>query len=133
MKNKINTSDFDFEFTGSEFTEEEILAKGHTQLSGKELLLRIQNKTIFGEYLMGYKFVTDIYENGITEGINNAGTQDFGNWNIDYEKNTIQLVWRIGWFDTLSRAYEVNGSIEFYDVETGNWRTTFKRFVDWED
>lgn len=29
-----------------------------------------------------------------------------------------------------TRAYDVNGPVEFYDVKTGNWRTTFKAFEE---
>lgn len=75
---------------------------------------------------MGYKFVADIYENGMVNGINNVGTTDSGNWRINFETHTLQLGWKNGWIDTLTRAYDVNGYIEFYDVDTGNWRTTFK-------
>ncbi|MDF1676734.1 MAG: hypothetical protein P1U44_13545 [Vicingaceae bacterium] len=75
---------------------------------------------------MGYIFVAEIYENGVTKGINNVATSDRGNWGIDFEKDTLKLVWKNAWIDTLTRAYEVNGNIEFYDIDTGNWRTTFK-------
>ena len=40
---------------------------------------------------MGYKFVTNIYENGTAEGVNNVGTFDDGNWSIDLNKNSIDL------------------------------------------
>lgn len=132
MKKKVKEIDFDFEYTGSNSKENDIIENGYLQLSGKELLSRINNKTIYGDYPMGYKFVTDIYENGKTEGVNDVGSHDFGNWTIDYEKNTLQLKWKNGWLDTITRAYDVNGNIEFYDVDTGNWRTTFKKFINWE-
>ena len=133
MDNKIKETDFNFEYTGSDSNENDIIENGHLQLFGKELLSRISNKTIFGDYPMGYKFVTNIYENGTAEGINDAGSKDFGNWVIDYEKNTLRLEWKNGWFDTITRAYDVNGNIEFYDVDTGNWRTTFKKFKNWKE
>ena len=128
MRNKIKTTDFDFEYTGSNSTEKDSIENGHHQLSGNELLSKINNKTIFGDYLMGYKFVTDIYENGTAEGINNVGSRDFGHWVVDMKANTLSIKWDNGWIDTVTRAYDVNGSIEFYDVDTGNWRTTFKKF-----
>ncbi len=133
MKNKIKKTDFNFEYTGSNFTEKEIMENGYLQLSSKELLSRINNKTIFGDYLMGYKFVTDIYENGTAEGINNVGSHNFGNWEIDMKTNTFLVKWNNGWFDTITRAYDVNGNIEFYDADTGNWRTTFKKYKDWKE
>lgn len=115
-----------FPNTGSSLTEKEVIANGHIRLFGKELISRISSKTIFGNYPMEYTFVADIYENGITYGVNNVGTTDCGIWKIDFETGTLQLVWQNTWIDTQTRAYDVNGTIEFYDVDTGNWRTTFK-------
>jgi len=128
MKNRIKESDFNFEYTGGNSTEKEIIEKGFLQLSGKKLHSKITNKTVFGEYPGGYKFVSDIYENGIVNGLNNADTQDFGIWEIDFEKHTLHLEWKNNWFDTITHAYYINGNIEFYDVDSGNWRTTFKIF-----
>jgi len=128
MRHKIKQSDFNFEYTGSNLTERDVIEKGCHQLSGKELLTRISNKIIFGEYPMGYKFVTEIYENGIAVGVNNVGSTDKGNWTIDNIKNTLQLEWDNAWINTITQAYIVNGNIEFYDIDTGKWRTTFKIF-----
>ncbi|MEE9430707.1 MAG: hypothetical protein V3V16_06670 [Melioribacteraceae bacterium] len=133
MKAELKTTDFDFEYTGSEYTEDGIIAKGHKQITGKILQATIKNTTVFGEYLNGYKFVTDIYDNGTAEGINNVGSHNFGKWIIDFEKNTLQLEWENGWVDTITRAYNVNGNIEFYDIGTGKWRTTFKTFEKWKE
>ncbi len=77
---------------------------------------------------MGYIFVAEIYENGITKGVNNVGTTNSWNRSIDFEKNTLQLKWKNARIDTITRAYDVNGNIEFYDIGTGKWRTTFKIF-----
>jgi hypothetical protein len=128
MRNKIKKTDFNFEYSGSDWSEKEVVAKGFLQLSGKELFLRISNKTIFGDYIMGYKFATNIYQNGTAEGINDVGSEDFGNWSINFEENTLQLEWKKGWIDTVTHAYAVNETIEFYDIDTGKWRTTFKIF-----
>jgi hypothetical protein len=133
MISKVKPEDFDFKYTGNNFTEKEIIIQGYVHLSGKELLTRISNKTIFGEYPMGYKFVTDIYENGTTNGVNQVGSVDNGNWKIDFEKNTLQLEWKNGWVNTVTRAYLVNENIEFYDTDTGKWRTTFKVFENWKE
>jgi hypothetical protein len=115
-----------FSYSGSNLTEKKAIANGHLQLSGKELESRIINKTVFGDYPMGYKFVSNIYEDGIVKGVNNVGTTDIGNWKIDFETHTLELKWQNAWIDTLTRAYDVNGNIELYDIDTGNWRTTFK-------
>ena len=126
MINKLKTKDFDY--TGSNFTEKEIVENGHVQLSGKELLSKMSNMTIFGDYPFGYRFVVDIFDNGSAEGINNVGSHNFGKWIIDFEANTLKLEWENSWIDTITRAYYVHGNIEFYDVDTGKWRTTFKIF-----
>ena len=59
MMHKLKTKGFDY--TGSNLTENEAVKKGYSLLSGKELLSKISNKTIFGDYLMGYKFLLQIY------------------------------------------------------------------------
>ena len=128
MINKLRTKDFNY--TGSDFTENEVEAKGYPQLSGRELYARICNKTIYGDYPMGYKFVTEIYDNGIAKGMNNVGTIDTGKWKIDFEQHTLHLEWQYRWMDTVTRAYDVNDNIELYDIDTGFWRTTFKLFED---
>jgi hypothetical protein len=42
--------------------------------------------------------------------------------------HTLQLEWENAWVYTTTRAYNVNENIEFYDIDTGNGRTTFKIF-----
>jgi len=126
MKSKLKITDLNFTYTGNNFTEKEIILKGYNQLTAKQLYLKINNKTIFGDYPGGYIFSTNIFDDGRVEGINNVGSYDFGNWLINYEKHTLQLKWKNGWANTISRAYDVNGNIEFYDVNTGFWITTFK-------
>lgn len=133
MKNELKKSDFDFEYKGSNLTEKDAIDNGFVQLTGKELLSKISNITVFGDYLMGYKYVTDFYENGNAEGINNVGSHNLGNWVIDLNENTLSIKWNNGWFETITRAYEVNGNIEFYDIETGHWRTTFNKFINWKE
>lgn len=126
MNTKFQTANFNFEYKASTYTEKDAIEKGFKQLTGKELHQRIINKTIYGDYIMGYKFVSYIYDNGKTEGINHVGSQDFGVWDIDMEKHTLSIQWQNSWIDTLTHAYEVDGNIEFYDVDSGKWRTTFR-------
>jgi len=77
---------------------------------------------------MGCKFVTEIYNYWTAYGINNVGKIDSKNWSIDFEKNTLQIKWKNARIDTITRTYDVNGTIEFYKIDTGKWRTTFKIF-----
>jgi len=132
MRKEIETSDFDFEYTGNQFTQKDSVDCGFVQLTGKELQSKISDATIFGDYPMGYKFITDIYAIGKAEGVNNVGSHDFGQWVIDFEKHTLSVKWEANWLDTITHAYDLNGSIAFYDVETGVWRTTFKKFIPWK-
>lgn len=126
MREAITQNDFDFEYTGSSLNEKEAIANNYTKLTGKELHKIIVNKKVKGDYTMGFKFIAEIYENEKVEGINNVGSFDFGIWAIDMKRNTLMLKWNYGWINTITHAFEVNGNIEFYDVDTGNWRTTFK-------
>lgn len=130
MAKKLKTVDFDFEYTGSEYTEETVQKNGFKQLSGSELRDRIVNKTVYGDYPGGYKFISEIHENGMTQGMNHVGSHDLGNWAIDFDNHTLHLKWKHGWLDTVTRAYAVNETIEFYDINTGNWITTFKKIIN---
>lgn len=130
MITTLQPSDIHIDFTGNHFSETDVIKKGYQPLTGKELQALISNKIIEGDYPLGYTFITRIYENGITEGINNVGTQDVGNWSIDFKKNTLQLIWKNSWLNTVTRAYKINEHIVFYDVNSGNWRTTFKKFTN---
>ena len=129
MSINIKTTDFDFDYTGSRCTEKDVVQKSIRKMTSKELWEAIVNKKVFGDYPMGFKFIAEIYEDGKVEGVNNVGTHDHGDWVIDMEKHTLTLQWNNGWINTITTAYEVNGNIEFYDVATGKWRTTFKKIL----
>jgi len=126
MRHKIQPSDFNFEFTGNLFKEKDVIENNYYQLSGTGLLEKISDKIIFGDYLMGYKYITELYKDGTSEGINNVGSHNSGIWFIDMKNNILDTKWDNGWIDTITRAYEVDGNIELFDIDTGNWRTTFK-------
>ncbi len=123
-------TEFNFQYAGEGSIEDEIHQKGAQKMSGKELREAIVNKKVFGDYLMGYKFIGNILETGLINGVNNVGTEDLGNWLIDMEKDTLTINWNNGWINTITHAYMVNGQIEFYDVDTGSWRTSFNRIED---
>lgn len=129
MSINIKTTDFDFSYTGSRYKEKDVVQKGIRKITGKELWEAIVNKKVFGDYPMGFKFIAEIYENGKVEGLNHVGSHGFGEWVIDVKNHTLSLKWNNGWINTITHAYEINGNIEFYDVDTGKWRTTFKKRV----
>ncbi len=130
MKLSITEKLFNFKYNGKIISEKELITKGINPLTGIELKKRIENKIVFGDYLWGYKFISDIYNNGFTEGINQAGTHDSGQWEI---KDNIMLTnWNGGWQNTKTKAYTINNEIHFYNVYSGEWQTSFRKFIDFE-
>ena len=114
----------------SKTTEKMIRDGGYHQLTSDELLTRIIDKTIRGDYFNGRKFNGIFYKDGTTEGKNDLGTHLFGEWSINTQDNSLEVIWDGYWFNTLTNMYEVDGEIKFYDCETGKWRMTFIRFTD---
>ena len=45
------------------------------------------------------------------------------------QENTLTVEWD-GWDNNTARAYDLVGEIHFYDSTTGEWRTTFKQFME---
>jgi len=132
MKSDLENSRFSFEYARSNYTEKTALENGFKLLKATDLYEKIINKTVHGNYPMGFRFISKIFENGKTVGINDVGSKDIGTWRFDFDNNTFHLQWKNGWQNTITRAYEVNGNIEFYDIDTGNWRTTFVRAINFQ-
>ena len=109
-------------------TEPMIKEQGYTQLSAEELIGRIYNKTIRGEYFIGRIFVTYIDDKGNMEGKNDLGSHHFGKNIIDMKNDTLTTQWDSGWDNWTGRAYEVAGEIKIFDTTSLEWRTTFKFF-----
>ncbi len=107
----------------SQYTKESMIKEqGHKKLTGKELHKKIINKTTWGNYLMGYRFMIFLDNEGNAEGINNVGSHNKGEWFIDMNNNTLYGKWDYSWAETTTNAYDVNGVIHFFDCDTGNWR-----------
>ena len=111
-------------------TEAMIVEAGYEPLSADELRQKISNKTVFGDYGFLFKFVNVMEENGAMEGRNNAGAHVFGKWSIDSQAGTISVNWDGGWDNTTTRAYWVDDQIKLFDVDSGQWRTTFTSISD---
>ena len=109
-------------------TEPMIKEQGYTQLSAEELIARIYNKTIRGEYFIGRIFVTYIDDKGNMEGENDLGSHHFGKNIIDMDNDTLTTQWDSSWHNWTGRAYDVAGEIKFFDTTSLEWRTTFKFF-----
>jgi hypothetical protein len=58
-----------------------------------------------------------------------VGAHHFGQWSINMQENTLTVEWD-GWDNNTARAYDLVGEIHFYDSTTGEWRTTFKQFME---
>ena len=110
--------------------EAQIIEAGYLLLSGEELNLKMQNKTIFGEYLYGRQYISYAYSDGTVEGENDLGSQVKGRWSINKKNKTLTLKWSGYWDEWTGRAYDVDGEIKFFDIETSHWRTTFNKFKD---
>ncbi|RLA06850.1 MAG: hypothetical protein DRQ51_07985 [Gammaproteobacteria bacterium] len=102
----------------------------HQQLSADDLIKILSNKTIYGDYVGGYKFVTQSSNDGKMEGINNVGSHNFGRWEVDELSNTLKLKWDNGWDNTTTKAYYVGDDIKFYDADTSKYRNTFTKIID---
>ncbi len=111
-------------------TESTIIDAGYQPLSGQQLAQTIVGKTLLGDYGYLFKFIVAINANGSIEGKNNAGAHHFGKWVIDEAEGTISLQWDSGWDNTTNRAYAVDGLLKLFDVNGGEWRTTFTSISD---
>lgn len=107
-------------------TEASAIERGGRLLSGEELTSRLVDKAISGDYLRGFTFQASFKRDGTLEGVNNVGTHDVGHWTVDLQTSTLTLRWDRGWDNTTCRAYEINGLVELYDHDTGQWRTTLR-------
>lgn len=105
------------------------IVAGHTPLTSAELVQKIIGKTVKGNYLNSFRYIVYFDPKGVMEGKNNVGSHNFGQWQINSD-GILTVRWFNGWVDNSSQAYDVEGTIEFYDTQTGQWRTTFDSFVD---
>ncbi len=111
-------------------TEVMVIENGRCRLSAAELKERIAGKTIRGDYYVGREYVSYIDEDGTVDGTNDLGTYCVGKWSVDDGEDTLTVEWNCSWDNWTGRAYDVDGTIQFYDCTAGLWRTTFKLFAD---
>jgi hypothetical protein len=109
-------------------TEKLVIEAGHSPLSSAVISKTMIDKTLLGDYGYLFKFAVTIDDHGRMEGKNNAGAHQFGQCVI--ANNTISVNWDGSWDNTTCRAYAVDGMIKLFDVETGEWRTTFTKVID---
>lgn len=114
-------------------TEALMVEKGHKQISGQELRQRLLGNTVLGDFAFAYKYIMTISADGALEGINNVGSHHFGQLTIADAANAASVQWEDGWANTTSRAYDVDGEIKLYNIENGQWSTTFTRVLSGTD
>lgn len=109
-------------------TEEMAINAGHKQITMAELLRRTVGKTVLGNYQIGFVFQGFMDADGTIDGENNVGTRDAGQWVVNHDDNTLVLMWRGGWFNSITRAYDVEGALHFFDRDNGHWRMSYFEF-----
>lgn len=126
MNGNLTAEKINISFNELTYDETTAIRKGAKQLIGSELEDLITNKEVQGAYPGGFVFIARIYKNCRTEGVNQFGHYDKGNWKIDFEHNYLYLEWENGWINSITKAYQLDNSILFFDIITGKWRTTFR-------
>ncbi len=114
-------------------TEALMIENDHKQISGQELKQLLLGNTILGDFGYMFKYIMTISADGILEGINDVGSHHFGQMSIDDSAGTVSVQWVDGWANTTSRAYEVEGKIKLYNIENGQWSTTFTTILSGTD
>ncbi|MEE9314873.1 MAG: hypothetical protein V3V02_09505 [Rhizobiaceae bacterium] len=114
-------------------TEALMVEKGCKLISSQELRQRLLGNTILGDFAFAYKYMMTINTDGALEGINNVGSHHFGQMTIADAANTVSVKWADGWVNTTSRAYDVDGEFKLYNIENGQWSTTFTKVMSGTD
>jgi len=109
-------------------TIQEVNALHVKQVSANALAQKISGVTVKGEYIGGYRYIAYLNPDGTVEGRNHVGSHHFGTWKIDDNNHTLQMKWD-GWANTITKAYEIEGKIHFFDVDSNKWRTVFTDFT----
>ena len=89
--------------------------------------------SVLGEFGFAFKYIMTIGADGRLEGINNVGSHHHGQMTIDDALDIFTVRWETGWVNSSSRAYEVDGKIKLYNIENGQWSTTFTKILPGTD
>lgn len=115
--------------TGFGSTEQMAMDAGHKQINIDDFLRRAVGKTVLGNYMLGFVFYGYMGADGSIDGENNVGTRDTGHWAVNHVGNTFLLKWHGGWVDSITRIYDIDGALHFFDRDTGAWRMSFVELV----
>lgn len=112
---------------------EAALAQGYERLTAQALKLRFVGQCFLGLYRPPFSFVMCADPTGKLWGENNYGTADQGQWAIDDASGVMTVSWQNYWDSHSTWAYSKGREIHQYDVDTGNWRSSFLREMSKQD
>lgn len=115
--------------TGAGSNEQMVIDAGYKQASAAVIRQRAVGNTVIGNYLYGFVFISYMDKDGMMEGRNNVGAHHKGRWSLDAQDNTLSVQWHSGWDTSVTRAYDIDGALHFFDLNTGIWRMSFERFT----
>ncbi len=109
--------------------EESLREAGNQPLPVGDLLRRILEHTVWGDFLHGYRFVSYCGQDGSIEGTNNAGSYNTGRWEADPLAGTFSVSWNQSWVPATLRSYDIGGKLHFFDVRTRTWHMSIDRII----
>lgn len=114
---------------GEGTAEQQLVDAGHTSLPLKDLLAKILDQTVWGDYLFNFRYVSYCGSDGSIVGTNNAGSYNEGRWEADYDANLFNVAFNQRWVPASLRAYEIDGTLHFFNQNTGMWHMNMEKFV----
>jgi hypothetical protein len=116
-----------------ETNADSLLMKGYKPLTKIELTELISDTTVSGDYeYHGHRrYKTFMNKNGTMVGSNDWGSLEKGQWSI-YRNGYLCVMWDGYWENWIAKAFKIGEEIKFYDIESGEWRTTFNKIVKGE-
>ncbi len=114
-------------------TKDDLLNRGYTPLSKKELLELISDNTVCGDYeYNGHRiYKSFMNSNGEVEGKNDWGSTESGRWSVD-ENGYLSVEWDGYWEAWSGVAFKVDDEVKFYNLQDGTWQTTFHKILEGE-
>jgi hypothetical protein len=105
-----------------------LIVLGFKPLTKEELLELISNNTVTGDYdYKGHRiYKTFMNKNGTMIGKNDWGSLEEGSWSV-FSNGCLSVKWQGYWEDWIALAFKIDNQIKFYDLESGEWRTTFNK------
>ena len=111
-------------------TKDDLLSQGYIPFSKYELVNLLSNTTVSGdyEYIGHRRYKTYMSASGEMLGENDWGAQESGRWSVN-ELGHFSVEWDGYWEAWTALVFSVDETVKFYDIESGQWRTTFNSIV----